>query len=397
MFQEDYALKSSMLGNVAAEQLIDQEKANKRLSQESKELKCNFVLAQSANVDLEKKIAELAEALKHCQDEKKIADEALEKSKKVLDKLQKTHNEDLSLIENLRRTHDKSSKIAEDLHANNADLARSLSSKEQRIQDLEKALTEQREASKNRVSGIVNKLKALFGKNERSLNDFSVRLAPLPADLGLPEFMEWIDAEFKALPEVISGANDFATAFSVESILKLLHDFKCADLAKFREKLPQFPDALSTSRIQPNEDIQAIRSQFFFLFNTRSPFLMSFRTTFLSLHALVSFWYFSMFSAALRIVSSIISFSTFLSISSISFAFGTLMLSFLISPGVIASIPKSRRKGMKLVTLDTVVLWDQIIFGNSSTHLPFFWSNKHFLIPEKIMRFALSTAPLDCG
>jgi hypothetical protein len=74
--------------------------------------------------------------------------------------------------------------------------------------------------------------------------------------------MEWIDAEFKSLPEVISGANDFAAAFSVESILKLLHDFDCADLAKFREKLLQFPDALSTSRLRPNEDVQVIRSKF---------------------------------------------------------------------------------------------------------------------------------------
>jgi hypothetical protein len=31
--------------------------------------------------------------------------------------------------------------------------------------------------------------------------------------------MEWIDTEFKVLLEVISGANDFAAAFSVESIL----------------------------------------------------------------------------------------------------------------------------------------------------------------------------------
>jgi hypothetical protein len=74
--------------------------------------------------------------------------------------------------------------------------------------------------------------------------------------------MEWIDAEFKALPEVISGANDFAAAFSVESILKLLHDFDWAGLRKFREKLPQFLDALSTSSLCPNEDVQAIRAQF---------------------------------------------------------------------------------------------------------------------------------------
>jgi hypothetical protein len=74
--------------------------------------------------------------------------------------------------------------------------------------------------------------------------------------------MEWIEAEFKALSEVISGANDFVVAFSIESILKLLHDFDCADLVKFREKLPQFPHALCTSRLRPNEDVQAIRANF---------------------------------------------------------------------------------------------------------------------------------------
>jgi hypothetical protein len=67
--------------------------------------------------------------------------------------------------------------------------------------------------------------------------------------------MNWIDTEFKALPGVISGASDFAAAFSVESILKLLHDFDCADLVKFREKLSQFPDASSASRLRPNEDV----------------------------------------------------------------------------------------------------------------------------------------------
>jgi hypothetical protein len=74
--------------------------------------------------------------------------------------------------------------------------------------------------------------------------------------------MEWIDTEFKALPDVISSASDFATAFSVESIQKLLHDFDCADLAKFREIVSQFPGAMSTSIIRANEDVQVIKSKF---------------------------------------------------------------------------------------------------------------------------------------
>jgi hypothetical protein len=67
-----------MLGKIAAERLVEQEKVNKQLSRESKELKRNFALAQSANLDLKKKVAELVKALKHCQDEKKAADEALD-------------------------------------------------------------------------------------------------------------------------------------------------------------------------------------------------------------------------------------------------------------------------------------------------------------------------------
>jgi hypothetical protein len=166
------------------------------------------------------------------------------------------------MIENLRKDHNKSLKTTEDLRTNNSDLAKSLSVKDRRIQDLERALTEQKEASGKKVSDIVNKLKLLFEEYEKSLKEFGIHPTPLPTDLGLPEFMEWVEVEFKALPDVISGANDFAAAFSVESILKLLHDFDCADLATFREKLSQFPDALSTSRIRPNEDVQAIRSRF---------------------------------------------------------------------------------------------------------------------------------------
>jgi predicted RNase H-like nuclease (RuvC/YqgF family) len=119
-----------MLGTVAVERLVDQEKTNKQLSQESKELKRNFALAQSTNLDLEKKVAELAEALKVCQDEKKVAEVALEQSKKELEKVQKTHEDDLSLIENLHEKHDRSLKVVEDLRVNNANLAKSLSTKD---------------------------------------------------------------------------------------------------------------------------------------------------------------------------------------------------------------------------------------------------------------------------
>jgi chromosome segregation ATPase len=226
-------------------------------------------LAQAANLDLEKKVAELVEALKKCHDKKKIVEDekkatqdALENFKKDLEKLQNTHDEDLKLIENLRKDHDKSSKAAEDLRINNADLAKTLSSKEQKIQDLEKALADRDETFGKEISEIKNKFKVLFEEYGKALIEFGIRPAPFPASAEISDFMDSIKIEFKALPGVISDASDFAAAFSVESILKLLHDFDCADLVKFREKLSHFPDALSTSRIRPNEDVLGIKVKF---------------------------------------------------------------------------------------------------------------------------------------
>jgi DNA repair exonuclease SbcCD ATPase subunit len=251
-----------MLGKVAVERLAEQEKANKQLSQKSKELKRSFALAQSANIELERKVSELADALKISQDEKKVAGAALEQSKKELEKVQKVHEDDLSLIENLREKHERASKIAKDLRTNNASLAKSLSAKDRKIVDLEKALAEQSQASKKNTSEILENLKLLYEEYKKSLNEFGVRPAPLPDNIEIPEFMDRMETEFKALTEVISDTSDFAAAFSVERILKILHDFDCADLEKFRENISQFPSATSTAILRANVNVQAIKNKF---------------------------------------------------------------------------------------------------------------------------------------
>jgi hypothetical protein len=137
-----------------------------------------------------------------------------------------------------------------------------LSTKDRKILDLEKALAEQDATSKKNTSEILEKLKLLYEEYKKSLNEFGVRPAPLPNNIEIPEFMDWMETEFEALSEVISGASDFAAAFSVESILKILHDFNCADLEKFRDKMSQFPSATSTSIIRANADVQAIKNKF---------------------------------------------------------------------------------------------------------------------------------------
>jgi Rad3-related DNA helicase len=249
-----------MLGKVDIERLVEQEKMNKQLSQKSKELKRSFALAQSANVELEKKVAELAEALKASQDAKGLAESALEQSKKELEKVQKSHEDDLSVIENLREKHERAMKIAEDLLINNASLTKSLSVKDRKILDLEKALAEQSESSKKNTSEILERLRLLYEEYKKSLNEFGVRPAPLPDDIEIPEFMDWMETEFKALTEVISSASDFAAAFSVESILKILHNFYCVNLEKFRANLSNSPALLVLLYFEPTPMFWLLKS-----------------------------------------------------------------------------------------------------------------------------------------
>jgi hypothetical protein len=251
-----------MLGKVAIEWLDEQEKINEQLSQKSKELERNFALAQSANMELEKKVAELAEALKTSRDEQKIAEATLEQSKKELEKVRKSHEDDLSVIEKLREKQERATKTAEDLRVNNASLAKSLSAKDRKIVDLEKVLAEQSEASKRNTSETLERLKLLCEEYRKSLNEFGVRPAPLLDNIEISDFMDWLEAEFKALTEVISGASNFAVAFSVESILKILHDYDCVDLEKFRTNLSLFPSATSTAILRANSDVQAIKIKF---------------------------------------------------------------------------------------------------------------------------------------
>jgi hypothetical protein len=128
--------------------------------------------------------------------------------------------------------------------------------------DLEKALAEQSEASKKHTSEILGRLKLLYDEYQKSLNEYGVRPTPLPDDINIPDFMDWLEDEFKALTEVISGASDFAVAFFVESILKILHDYDCVDLAKFRANLSQFPSVTRDAILRANPDVVAIKVKF---------------------------------------------------------------------------------------------------------------------------------------
>jgi hypothetical protein len=62
-----------------------------------------------------------------------------------------------------------------------------------------------------------------------------------------------------------------------------------------------------------------------------------------------------------------------------------------------ASSPYNSLNGANYIVVEVVVLCNQITLRNSLTHFLFGSFVMFFLIPAKMMPFALSTAPLDCG
>jgi chromosome segregation ATPase len=133
-------LKASIVGKVVSERLLEKDEIIKKLFGESEKLKRDLNKAHTSNAELEQRISKLVESLKKFQEEKSIAEAALQDSKKDLEKLKKTHEDDLNLIENLRKDSDRSAKAVDELRASNvelstknSDLAKSLSNNEQKI------------------------------------------------------------------------------------------------------------------------------------------------------------------------------------------------------------------------------------------------------------------------
>jgi predicted nucleic acid-binding Zn-ribbon protein len=122
-YRKTYTLKTSILGKVTAMWLQEREEVINKMSIEPKKLKREFNLAQAANIDLEKKVVDLVDALKKCQDEKKIAEDALESSQKEVERLKKTYEDDIKLIENLCQDSDKSVKTIDELRSAKTELS----------------------------------------------------------------------------------------------------------------------------------------------------------------------------------------------------------------------------------------------------------------------------------
>jgi hypothetical protein len=111
--------------------------------------------------------------------------------------------------------------------------------------------------------------------------------------------------------------------------------------------------------------------------------------TFMSLHALVSSWYFCKFATAFNLSNSSRSFSL-ASLGHVGALIVVRKLQYFTSSDSTASAPYINQKDIKFVALHTIVLWLHSACGMTSAHFPFFHPRvfswllqilRHWLLP----------------
>jgi predicted nucleic acid-binding Zn-ribbon protein len=100
------------------------------------------------------------------------------------------------MIENLRQEVDNNTKTVDELSSKNSELAKSLSTKEQTIQDLEKSLSEHSKTLDKDVYEIKQNLTLLFEEYKEALKQFGTRPSPIPESEEISNLMDWMLKEF---------------------------------------------------------------------------------------------------------------------------------------------------------------------------------------------------------
>jgi hypothetical protein len=111
------------------------------------------------------------------------------------------------------------------------------------------------------IEGVPQSFKLLFEKYSEALGQFDTRPSPFPEKEDDAVVIDWMLTGFKALPNVIFGASDFAVVFNIESLLKLLEIMTVLILRSF---VDQFGHSRCCKHIciHANEDVRAVKLKF---------------------------------------------------------------------------------------------------------------------------------------
>lgn len=146
-----------------------------------------------------------------------------------VDKLEKRAEDNLGVLEKLRNAAEKD--------------AQTIAEQEKMIHTLGDNLQEQQTFVEEAEQVLKKRFSEIYEGYKAALAEFGAEPLPFPADEKVKEIFDWMDEEYKGLPEVITGISDFAASFCLDSAFQLLEKNSCSHFLTLAACTYKFPSA----------------------------------------------------------------------------------------------------------------------------------------------------------
>nr|TKW30200.1 hypothetical protein SEVIR_2G019900v2 [Setaria viridis] len=185
---------------------------------------------------------------------------------KTLEEVVKS-NEELTLerdelreeIERLRRDQANNVEIIEKLRTS-VEKSINIIAEQRKCIDLIGLELEEKTKYINKAEGILKeKFLELYEEYKAALHPFGAEPYPYPADGNVVDVFEWMKNEFESLPEVITGLNDYAASFCLDSTLQFLEDEDCDHFLNFAADDYDFPSASELGSREKTGNVKATK------------------------------------------------------------------------------------------------------------------------------------------
>ncbi|XP_022683337.1 uncharacterized protein LOC101759246 [Setaria italica] len=153
----------------------------------------------------------------------KTCEELGEKYEKLEDKSGRLEEENLKMKENL----EDNAKIIDELRSAADKDAQTIAEQAKLIKIIGPELEEKTNFIKEADDLLRANFAVLYENYKSALELFGAEPLPYPGDGDVVKIFDWMREEFEVLPEVISGLNDYAASFCLDSTVQLLEKEGC--------------------------------------------------------------------------------------------------------------------------------------------------------------------------
>lgn len=110
---------------------------------------------------------------------------------------------------------------------------------------------------------LKGKFAELYEEYKAELLPFGGEPYPFPADGNVLDVFEWMKNEFESLPEVMTGLNDYAASFCLDSTFQLLEREDCDHFLTFAKDGYDFPSASELRTQEKSGNVKAAKLKMF--------------------------------------------------------------------------------------------------------------------------------------